>query len=76
MDFHKFYFPKEPLSDMTSQTTIIDPSVRIIGGVAGVVAYTRLIQKPGGITVSINETRVFEKQYNKWVMVHLHRSEK
>jgi hypothetical protein len=49
--------------------------VRIVGGVAGIVAYTRLIQKPGGITISTNETRVFEKQNGKWIMIHLHRSD-
>lgn len=77
LEFHKYYFPAEPIdiADVTSNTTIVDPVVRILaGGCSAVVAYTRLVQKPGGITTATNESRVYEKQDGIWIGVHLHRS--
>ena len=78
LEFHKYYFPSSPtdISAICSNTTIVDPSVRILaGGQSAVVAYTRLVQRPGGITTSTNETRVYEKQDGKWISVHIHRSD-
>jgi calcium/calmodulin-dependent protein kinase (CaM kinase) II len=77
LPFHKYYFPATPdaLSAINSNTTIVDPSVRILaGGQSAVVAYTRMVQKPGGVTTCASETRVFEKQDGKWMCVHAHRS--
>jgi hypothetical protein len=77
LQFHKFYFPDSPidLAEVQTNTTIVNPSARILqGGQSAVVAYTRMVQKPGGITTCTNETRIFEMQEGKWVMVHMHRS--
>lgn len=50
----------------------------MLGDSAAVVSYVRLVQKidAGGrpVTISSEETRVWEKKGGKWRNVHFHRS--
>ncbi len=77
LDFHQFYFSLPRGSEMSIQSTIIAPHVRVMGNVA-VIAYVRLTQKAAGvgspITTSMQETRVWENQNGQWKHVHFHRS--
>ena len=76
LPFHKFYFdlgaPAGP-----RQATMCSPHVRVLGDVA-VVSYVRLTQKldAGGVptTLSVAETRVWQRKAGKWKHVHFHRS--
>ena len=76
MDFHKFYF--ELNQDSPTQTTLVQPHVRLLGDEVAVVSYNRLIQtldkdgKPQSICTE--ETRVWQKQSGQWKHVHFHRS--
>jgi calcium/calmodulin-dependent protein kinase (CaM kinase) II len=75
LDFHRFYFDlgvKAP-----SHTTMCSPRVRVLGDVA-VITYVRLIQRlgQGGApeTAAFEETRVWQRQAERWLLVHFHRS--
>lgn len=75
MPFHKFYFHSES-AGARSQTTMIDPHVRLMGDCA-VVTYIRLIQREtasGFSSASFEETRVWQRQDGQWQHVHFHRS--
>ncbi|WP_437206060.1 DUF4440 domain-containing protein [Planctomicrobium sp. SH664] len=75
LPFHKFYFDlpagKPRLSTATS------PSIRVVGEI-GIVCYARLTQKLDGngspVTVSSDETRIWQKTGNQWKHIHFHRS--
>lgn len=75
--FHKYYFglPAEPAEFINHTKTNVN--VRILGTTA-IVSYVLLYQKldPTAIpvTITFEETRVFEKRNDAWKMVHLHRS--
>jgi calcium/calmodulin-dependent protein kinase (CaM kinase) II len=77
--FHKFYFDLAAAGQEESprQTTMASPCVRLMGDVA-VVAYTRLDQRVDAsgqpITTATQETRVWQKQGERWRHVHFHRS--
>ena len=76
MDFHKFYFEMHS-SGRARQSTISAPEVRVFGDCA-IVTYIRLIQRinPEGraTTTACEETRVWQRQNDKWQHVHFHRS--
>lgn len=78
VNFHKYYFgiPAEPAEFINHTKTNVN--VRIIG-TAAVVTYVLLYQKLDPttaipITISFEETRIFEKENDEWKMVHMHRS--
>ncbi len=80
LDFHQFYFDMEgPTGAKVShvQTTLTNPSVRMMGSDAAVVTYVRLTQSINADgapqTRSAEETRVWQKQKNEWKLVHVHR---
>ena len=78
LEFHKFYFDL-PRSGPRPNQTIVAPHVKLLGDHAAVVAYTRLIQSVDRdskrpVTVSSEETRVWQKKGGAWVNVHFHRS--
>jgi len=77
MEFHKFYFDLEG-SPGPHNMTLASPHVRLLGQDAAVVSYVRLIQKldPAGtpVTVSVEETRVWQRLQGQWKHVHFHRS--
>jgi ketosteroid isomerase-like protein len=79
--FHEFYFKlsggkSEPAKHLT--TTMVAPKVRLLSDNAAVISYVRLVQrlddagKP--VTVSSEETRVWQKLGGRWQHVHFHRS--
>lgn len=78
MDFHHFYFDL-PKNDSPTQTTLVQPHVRMIGEDVAIVCYNRLIQqldKQGSpISVVTEETRVWQRKEGQWKHVHFHRSE-
>mmetsp|Transcript_14719 Transcript_14719/g.41446 ORF Transcript_14719/g.41446 Transcript_14719/m.41446 type:complete len:192 (+) Transcript_14719:76-651(+) len=78
LQFHKFYFDQPRSSPLPNQT-IVSPHVKLLGDQAVVVAYTRLIQSVDRdmkqpVTVSFEETRVWQRKGSSWVNVHFHRS--
>jgi calcium/calmodulin-dependent protein kinase (CaM kinase) II len=77
LEFHKFYFDKQPPSG-GSQSILVSPQVRILGD-AALVCYTRLIQKRTELgehqTLAFQETRVWHKTGGSWLHVHFHRSQ-
>ncbi|XP_035222258.1 calcium/calmodulin-dependent protein kinase type II alpha chain-like [Stegodyphus dumicola] len=79
MDFHKFYFDNASGKNCKSlNTTILNPTVHLLGEDGACVAYIRLTQyvdKAGlAHTQQSEETRVWHKRDGKWQSVHFHRS--
>ncbi|KFM75846.1 Calcium/calmodulin-dependent protein kinase type II alpha chain, partial [Stegodyphus mimosarum] len=79
MDFHKFYFDNVlGKNSKTLNSTILNPSVHLLGDDAACIAYIRLTQymdKSGmAHTQQSEETRVWSKKDGKWQNVHFHRS--
>ncbi|XP_060576356.1 calcium/calmodulin-dependent protein kinase type II subunit delta-like isoform X5 [Ruditapes philippinarum] len=82
MDFHKFYFDhgKGVLSKNNKpvNTSILNPTVHVLGDDAACIAYVRLTQfidKDGlPATKQSEETRVWQRKDGKWQNVHFHRS--
>ncbi len=76
LPFHKYYFDL-PGGSSPKQSTIASASVRIIGEV-GIVCYARLVQKLDAsgspVTVTADETRVWQKVGGAWKHIHFHRS--
>lgn len=77
MEFHKFYFDLEGTPGPRN-TTLASPHVRLLGQDAAVVSYVRLIQKLDAagtpVTMSVEETRVWQRLQGQWKHVHFHRS--
>ena len=76
MDFHHFYFELGGARGV-HHTTMCSPRVRVMGDVA-VIAYVRLNQRRGAdgspYTATFEETRVWQRQADRWRHVHFHRS--
>jgi ketosteroid isomerase-like protein len=76
LPFHKFYFDL-PGGNSPRQSNICGASIRVIGDV-GIVCYARLVQKLDAagnpVTVTANETRIWQKQGGQWKHIHFHRS--
>ena len=79
--FHEFYFKlgggkAQPPKHLT--TTMVAPKVRLLAEGAALVAYVRLVQKLDAdgkpITVSSEETRLWQKIAGRWQHVHFHKS--
>jgi len=75
--FHRFYFDLGA-SPAARNTTIASPVVKFCGDDVAVVAYIRLTQKVGDdgkpTTSATEETRIWQRQGNRWRHVHFHRS--
>ena len=79
--FHEFYFKLgggKPHPPKHLTTTMVAPKVRLLAEGAAVVAYVRLVQKLDAdgkpITVSSEETRLWQKIAGRWQHVHFHKS--
>jgi calcium/calmodulin-dependent protein kinase (CaM kinase) II len=76
LEFHRFYFELDGIR-APHNTTMSSPHVRVLGDVA-VVVYVRLNQRtgPDGVpfTVAFEETRIWQRQGERWRHVHFHRS--
>lgn len=77
MDFHRFYF-ELGRSGGPRNTTMCSPHVRLLGDTA-VVCYVRLVQRVDGegrcVTDQSEETRVWQRDGDRWIHVHFHRSD-
>jgi ketosteroid isomerase-like protein len=77
LDFHAFYFRGGGHMG-EHQDSVVAPKVRMLGGDAAIVAYARLVQvmRQDGtsVTLSFQETRVWQKIGGQWKHVHFHRS--
>uniref|UniRef100_A0A0N5AB08 CaMKII_AD domain-containing protein n=1 Tax=Syphacia muris TaxID=451379 RepID=A0A0N5AB08_9BILA len=80
MDFHKFYFDNNA-SNRTPKihTTMLNPSVHMLGDDGACIAYIRLTQyidrNGEARSRQSEETRVWQKQSGRgWVCVHVHRT--
>jgi calcium/calmodulin-dependent protein kinase (CaM kinase) II len=80
LPFHEFYFKlgedrPQPPKHLT--TTMASPKVRLLSEGAALIAYVRLVQKLDAegrpITVSSEETRIWQKLGGQWRHVHFHR---
>ena len=78
MDFHKFYFDLERKQQNHTQTTLVQPHVRLVGEGVAIVYYNRLTQRLDNdgkpISTCTEETRVWHRQDGEWKHVHFHRS--
>lgn len=78
MDFHRFYFDLEREGTIPTQTTLVQPHVRLVGETVAIVCYNRLTQcldKDGSpISTCMEETRVWQQQEGEWKHIHFHRS--
>jgi calcium/calmodulin-dependent protein kinase (CaM kinase) II len=76
LPFHKYYFDL-PGGGSPRQSTIAAPNVRVCGDV-GIVCYARLVQKLDAhgspVTVTSDETRIWQRQGGQWKHIHFHRS--
>ena len=76
LPFHKFYFDLGG-SGRPRQSSIVSPNIRVIGD-AALVTYVRLVQKVEAdgapVSVTVNETRVWQKKGGAWKHIHFHRS--
>ncbi len=76
MPIHEFYF-KLGGARLPFNTTLSSPHVRVMGDVA-VVSYVRLNQRMSvdnaPTTTAVEETRVWQRQGERWKHVHFHRS--
>ncbi|MHB8898821.1 MAG: DUF4440 domain-containing protein [Thermoguttaceae bacterium] len=76
MDFHRFYFDLGS-ADGPRNTTMSSPHVRLLDNTA-VVAYVRLVQHLDAdghcVTDRCEETRVWQREGERWLHVHFHRS--
>lgn len=77
LPFHEYYF-KLAADSNPRTTTLAQPHVRMLGGDAAVIAYSRLVQKLDGsgspVVAFSQETRVWQRQDGRWKHVHFHRS--
>uniref|UniRef100_A0A6G1SQM5 calcium/calmodulin-dependent protein kinase n=1 Tax=Aceria tosichella TaxID=561515 RepID=A0A6G1SQM5_9ACAR len=75
-DFHKLYFDS---GTRVSQSKILNPSVLLLSEDSASIAYIRLIiskTQTGVQTQCFEETRIWLRKENKWMVVHFHRSKK
>ena len=79
--FHEFYFKLAGDSPQPAQpvtTTLASPRVRMLSPDVALVTYVRLVQKLDGsghpVTVSGEETRLWQKIGGAWKHIHFHRS--
>ena len=79
MEFHRFYFDLGS-SETPRQTSLINPHIRMLSRDAAIVCYTRLVQNLDAngapISLTFEETRVWQRQEGQWQHVHFHRSER
>ena len=77
MPFHRFYFDLGGASG-PKLVSMASPHVRMLGDDAAVVSYVRLVQKldahSAPVTVTTEETRIWQRRDGRWKHVHFHRS--
>jgi len=78
IEFHKFYFDNSIKQSKTTNVTILNPVVHLLGDDAASIGYikvTQTLDKQGhAFTSQSEETRIWQKKDGKWYNVHFHRS--
>ncbi|VDM60427.1 unnamed protein product, partial [Angiostrongylus costaricensis] len=80
VEFHRFYFDYGNNNPRKSQvhTTMLNPTVHVIGEEGACIAYVRLTQfmdrNGEARTRQTQESRVWQKKAGRWLCVHVHRS--
>lgn len=84
LDFHKFKFDEAAAARAAapgappSSSTMAGVAVHVLSPKSAVVAYDRVVQRPGGAAAkTVAETRVWQvDDGGRWRQVHFHRSAK
>jgi len=78
IDFHRFYFDNSLSKSKTSNVTILNPQVHLLGDDAASIGYVKVTQTldKSGIpqTAQSEETRIWQRRDGRWQNVHFHRS--
>ncbi|KAJ1374984.1 Calcium/calmodulin-dependent protein kinase type II [Parelaphostrongylus tenuis] len=80
VEFHRFYFDYGNSNPRKTQvhTTMLNPTVHVIGEEGACIAYVRLTQfmdrNGEARTRQTQESRVWQKKAGRWLCVHVHRS--
>jgi calcium/calmodulin-dependent protein kinase (CaM kinase) II len=78
IEFHRFYFDNSVKQSKTTNVTILNPVVHLLGEEAASIGYIRVTQtldKQGhAFTSQSEETRIWQRKDGRWTNVHFHRS--
>jgi len=78
IEFHKFYFDNSIKQSKTTNVTILNPVVHLLGDDAASIGYikvTQTLDKQGhAYTSQSEETRIWQRKDGRWSNVHFHRS--
>jgi calcium/calmodulin-dependent protein kinase (CaM kinase) II len=78
IEFHRFYFDNSIKQSKTTNVTILNPVVHLLGDDAASIGYvkvTQTIDKQGhAYTSQSEETRIWQRRDGRWCNVHFHRS--
>merc|ERR1719220_175549 len=78
IEFHKFYFDNSIKQSKSSNVTILNPVVHLLGDDAASIGYikvTQTLDKQGhAFTSQSEETRIWQRKEGRWTNVHFHRS--
>jgi len=78
IEFHKFYFDNSIKQSKSSNVTILNPVVHLLGEDAASIGYVKVTQtldKQGhAFTSQSEETRIWQRREGRWYNVHFHRS--
>jgi len=78
IEFHRFYFDNSLKQTKTTNVTILNPQVHLLGDDAASIGYikvTQALDKLGNAhTSQFEETRIWQRRDGRWQNVHFHRS--
>eukprot|EP00092_Neocalanus_flemingeri_P039298 GFUD01042784.1.p1 GENE.GFUD01042784.1~~GFUD01042784.1.p1 ORF type:complete len:545 (-),score=85.52 GFUD01042784.1:749-2383(-) len=78
IEFHRFYFDNSLKQSKTTNVTILNPQVHLLGDDAASIGYIKVTQsldKHGNAhTSQSEETRIWQRRDGRWQNVHFHRS--
>jgi len=78
IEFHRFYFDNSIKQSKTTNVTILNPVVHLLGDDAASIGYikvTQTLDKQGhAFTSQSEETRIWQRKEGRWTNVHFHRS--
>merc|ERR1719208_608757 len=78
IEFHRFYFDNSVKQSKSSNVTILNPVVHLLGDDAASIGYvkvTQILDKQGhAYTSQSEETRIWQRREGRWCNVHFHRS--
>jgi len=78
IEFHRFYFDNSLSKSKTTNVTILNPQVHLLGDDAASIGYVKVTQTldKHGVpnTAQSEETRIWQRRDGRWQNVHFHRS--